>query len=72
MSILNEAEIASVRAADEPVYRRLGLVDAAIVAVARDRKCTVLTDDLDLYLALVRDQIDVINFTHLRERAWGI
>jgi hypothetical protein len=71
ISLLTEAEIASTRAADEPVYPRLGLVDAAIAAVAREHKCTVLTDDLDLYLALQRDQIEVINFTHMRERVWG-
>ena len=71
ISLLTEAEIASARAADEPVYPRLGLVDAAIAAVAREHKCTVLTDDLDLYLALQRDQIEVINFTHMRERVWG-
>jgi len=54
------------------VYEDLGLVDAAIAALARDHNCAVLTDDLDLYLSLSRDNIKAHNFTHLRERAWGI
>ena len=68
ISLLTETEIASIRAAAEPVYPSLGLVDAAIVSTAREHKCTVLMDDLDLYLALQRERIDVINFTHLRAR----
>ncbi|MGH9609586.1 MAG: PIN domain-containing protein [Bryobacteraceae bacterium] len=72
ISFLNEAQIASAQAAEDPVYETLGLVDAAIAAVARENKCAVLTDDLDLYLILQRDRIDVVNFTHLRARALGV
>jgi len=46
--------------------------DAAIGAVARNHKCTVLTDDFDLYLRLSRDNVHVLNFARLRASAWGI
>ena len=72
LSVLDEAEMPSIRAAEDRVYEDLGLADAAIAALARDQNCAVLTDDLDLYLLLSRDNMNVLNFTHLRERAWGI
>ena len=72
ISLLNEVEMSSARAAEDGIYQDLGLVDAAIGAVARAHNCGVLTDDLDLYLRLSRDKVNVVNFTHLRERAWGI
>lgn len=70
--LLTEAEITSTDAAADPVYEDLGLVDAAITAVAREHGCTVLTDDLDLYLMLQRDKLQALNFTHLRARALGL
>jgi hypothetical protein len=72
ISSLNEAEMPSTRAAEDQLYESLGLVDAAIGAVARIHNCAVLTDDLDLYLRLGHDNVRVYNFTHLRARAWGI
>ncbi|MGO9256164.1 MAG: PIN domain-containing protein [Bryobacteraceae bacterium] len=72
ISLLNEAEMSSTRAAEDRPYEGLGLVDAAIGAVARAHNCGVLTDDLDLYLRLSHDSVKVLNFTHLRARAWGI
>lgn len=72
ISLLEEAEMSSALAAEDRLYQNLGLVDAAIGAVARARNCAVLTDDLDLYLLLSRDKVNVLNFTHLREQAWGI
>ena len=72
ISLLNEVEMASTRAAEDPLYQGLGLVDAAIGAVARAHNCAVLTDDLDLYLGLGRDNMEVYNFTHLRARALGL
>lgn len=71
LTILLEPEMPSVRAAQSAPYGSLGLVDAAIAALAREYKCAVLTDDLDLYSALSREGIAVLNFTHLRKRAWG-
>ena len=62
----------SVRAAASRFYERLGLTDAAIAVVAGEKKCGVLTDDLDLYLALHTDGIPVLNFAHVRAQLWAI
>jgi predicted nucleic acid-binding protein len=70
--LLDETEMPSARAAEDSLYEKLGLVDAAIGAVARAHNCTVLTDDLDLYLLLSYEKVSVLNFTHLRAQAWGI
>jgi len=69
ISLLQEADLTSTRAAEDILYRDLGLVDAAIGAVARANNCAVVTDDLDLYLRLSRDEVRVFNFTHLRAQA---
>lgn len=55
ISLLHEPEIPSAQAAGDVLYPKLGLVDAAIGAVARAHNCTVLTDDLDLSLAQPRE-----------------
>jgi predicted nucleic acid-binding protein len=72
ISLLTEAAIPSARATADVLYPKLGLVDAAIGAVARAHNCTVLTDDLDLYLLLSREGVNTVNFTHLRARALGV
>jgi len=72
ISLLDEHGISSASAAEDALYPKLGLVDAAIGAVARAHKCTVLTDDLDLYLLLARQQVEVVNFSHLRAQTWGL
>ena len=48
-----------------PVFRRLGLTDAAIVDLARDGPLTVSTD-LDLCVALESRGLDVVNYNHVR------
>ena len=72
ISLLIEVELPSIRAAQDPTYLDLGLVDAAIATAAREHGCTVLTDDLDLYLLLLRDNIEAVNFTHLQAQEFGI
>lgn len=72
ISLMDEAEMPSARAADDRLFVRLGLVDAAISAVARAHGCAVLTDDLDLYLELCRNKVTALNFSHVRERSWGV
>jgi predicted nucleic acid-binding protein len=72
ISLLHEAEIPSAQAAEDTLYPKLGLADAAITAVARTHTCTVLTDDLDLYLWLSHEKVSVVNFTHLRASALGV
>lgn len=49
-----------------PTYSRLGLTDAAILMTAGQQGFAVLTNDLDLYLALQERGIPSANFTHLR------
>ena len=72
LGILQEPVMASLQAAQSTSYIGHGLVDAAIVSLAADNKCTVLTDDLDLYLALSREGVAVLNFAHLQAREWGV
>ncbi|MEQ1946792.1 MAG: hypothetical protein ABL995_06375 [Bryobacteraceae bacterium] len=67
-----EPVVTSVAAVQGRFYERLGLTDSAIQIVSSEKKCSVLTDDLDLYLALSRLGVPVYNFNHLRERAWRI
>lgn len=70
IAVLHEPHVSSRQAAGNPPYERLGLVDSAISIVAREQKCTVLTDDLDLYGSLMKERLPVVNFTHLRQRNW--
>jgi predicted nucleic acid-binding protein len=72
VSLLEETPMPSVRAANDSLYPRLGLADASIAAVAREEKCTVLTEDLDLYLAPTNEKLAAVNFTHLRAQQWGV
>jgi rRNA-processing protein FCF1 len=71
ISVLNEAEMSSTRAAEDRLYQDLGLVDAAIGAVARANSCAVLTDDFALYERLSRQNVKVLSFAHLRTQAGG-
>jgi predicted nucleic acid-binding protein len=72
VAVLKEPEMESVRASDAKEYPALGLVDAAIATVARENDCAVLTDDLDLYVALINRGIPTFNFTHLQAREWQV
>ena|ERR1700730_17610207 len=72
LSILQEPEMPSVRAAHSSLYEHHGLADTAIAAVALEYKCTVLTADLDLYIELTRQGIPAINFNRLRAHEWGL
>jgi rRNA-processing protein FCF1 len=72
ISLLTEAEISSAQAAEDILYPKIGLVDAAIGVVARTHNCSVLTDDLELYLLLSRERVKVINFTHERAHQQGV
>ena len=67
---LEERSLATVDVVAEPLFLRLGLTDAAISRVAAG-EVTVLTDDLDLYLALEHAGARVLNFNHVRRGSWG-
>jgi len=66
---LDEHYVPSHQAVEAPEFSRLGLADASILSCST-QGMTVLTDDVHLYLALQRRGVEVINFNHLRERAW--
>jgi hypothetical protein len=53
----------------DTTFARLGLTDAAIATLCR-RSMLVLTDDLQLHLALVNRGADSINFNHIRTFFW--
>lgn len=65
-----EPELPSATASAHRVYPRLGLTDAAIATLARQHRCAVLTDDLDLFHALQRDGVQAWKFAHLRASGW--
>jgi predicted nucleic acid-binding protein len=53
----------------DAAFERLGLTDAAVATLCR-RSMLVLTDDLQLYLALLDRGVDSINFNHIRTFFW--
>jgi hypothetical protein len=63
----NEIFIPGKQITRHTAYRQLGLVDAAIVMSASP-DCTLLTADLDLYVAAVSAGIDCVNFNHVRDQ----
>jgi rRNA-processing protein FCF1 len=60
----------SAAATNHRVYDRLGLTDAAIATMARQHHCAVLTDDLELHLALQREGVHSWKFAHLLAQEW--
>jgi len=67
VSLMEELPIPSLDACASAYYRRLGLTDAAIGLVAKQRGCSVVTNDLALYMALVEQGASVVNFDDLRK-----
>jgi rRNA-processing protein FCF1 len=71
VEVLDERYVPSIDATRAEEFQRLGLADSSILLLAR-QDFLVLTDDLPLYLALLRRGIDAINFHHVRRAAgWG-
>jgi len=67
ISLLEELPIASFDACGSIYYRRLGLTDAAIGLAAKQRGCSVVTNDSGLYVALLEEGVSVLKFDDLRE-----
>lgn len=67
VSLMEELPIPSLAACSSAYYHRLGLTDAAIGLAARQRGCSVVTDDSNLYIALSEEGTSVVKFDHLRE-----
>ncbi|KQP42476.1 hypothetical protein ASF49_01060 [Methylobacterium sp. Leaf104] len=61
-----ETFISSREAIAEPAFHKLGLTDAALLAL-QSEEIVLLTDDLDLYIASVSAGRRAINFSHERE-----
>ncbi|WP_172125428.1 hypothetical protein [Devosia sp. 919] len=64
-----ETYIASHSVASGWDFARLGLTDMVLVALADG--ATLLTDDLDLYLAASSAGFEAINYSHIREARFG-
>ena len=66
ISLMEELPVASIDACQSNYYQRLGLTDAVIGVAARQSGCSVLTNDSDLYLALLQEGASVLKFDDLR------
>ena len=64
---LNEVSEASSVAMKRTEFVRLGLTDAALLDAAAGAEITLLTADLDLYLAALSSGYRAVNFAHLQE-----
>jgi hypothetical protein len=60
-----EVEVSSSTAVREPVYSRLGLTDAVLFRAARSGS-TIVTVDLDLFVAAGKAGLSCVNFNHVR------
>jgi hypothetical protein len=66
IAVFEEPPISSLRAAGGALYEKLGLTDSAIAIVAREQRCSVLTDDFDLYHSLEKENLPVLKFSYLQ------
>jgi hypothetical protein len=68
MRISTELYVQSLEVGATDEYRRLGLTDAILLSLVKDRSAILITADLDLYVAACGiDQDRVVNWSHLRE-----
>jgi len=66
----DEHTVAASSIAATSTFKRLGITDASLPLIARDR-FLVLTDDLVLYAELLKSGVDAINFNHIRLLGWA-
>lgn len=69
LTIVDEEHVPHTAATAMTCFQRLGLTDAGISHLVRNRY-PVLTVDLDLYLHLAHEGVDVVNFNHVRDHGW--
>jgi len=62
-----EQYVTSTQASQRMEFVRLGVTDSVLLEVAAKNPCTLLTDDLPLYIAASAQGYKVVFFTHLRE-----
>jgi predicted nucleic acid-binding protein len=70
MFLLEESYIASGKVSQHKEFTRFGLTDCGILELARNQYL-VLTDDLKLAVHLQSQNIDTVNFNHLRTLNWN-
>ena len=63
-----EIIVKSADASRNKAFTRLGLADAALLELLATRETTLITVDLDLYLAALDNGSNALNFTYLLER----
>jgi hypothetical protein len=66
---IEEHYIDSARAAEQDQFNRLGLTDTGILELS-SRQYLILTDDFRLSQILQTNNLDVINFNHVRVIGW--
>jgi len=66
---LTEEFVESLAASEALEFTKFGLTDAVIAELAK-KDHLILTDDFPLYNYLQLNQIDVINFNHIRSESW--
>lgn len=64
---IEESYVPSVDAASMPEHLRLGITDSVLLLLAKT-DATLLTADLDLYLAAAHRNLSTINYNHIREQ----
>jgi predicted nucleic acid-binding protein len=67
IALLPEQTESAATASADPVFQRLGLTDAVIIALAATPGFEVLTTDLDLWSHLSGKGLSAWNFNHLRQ-----
>lgn len=63
----NEEYVESQKAAGVEEFLRLGLTDSGLLEIASKSR-SLLTTDLDLYIAALNRGVSAVNFNHLREQ----
>lgn len=66
IGLLHEYPSPSAKVSSMQEFVKIGLADSAIIKVCREQRFLVLTDDLTLFGFLQKEEIDVINFNHIR------
>lgn len=66
---LDERYVTSADASADGAFLHLGLTDASICRLAR-APLPVLTTDFDLWRHLIEQEIDALNFNHIRMWGW--
>lgn len=68
VAVLDERYCASKDASANAHFQKLGLTDAGLCTVAAAH--LVITADFPLYQILRANNVDAVNFHHLRQQAW--